>query len=166
MWKWSSHLWVILVIFLVSAPWWPSEESDRTEIYSVKPPEQEVHVCTKFQFQSSHQRMNCTHNPSITKYLPVPMPGFESNLNEGNLNLNCEWSCVKWQKLRIIWCGYMRRSQCKRFHDSSLWDNSKKSKLGHFSTTPINQEKSHMAPIFGSVSSLDQGVLLHKATGR
>jgi hypothetical protein len=49
-------------------------------LFSVKPPDQVV--CTKFQFQSSHQRMNCTHNPSITKYLPVPMPllGFEPNL--------------------------------------------------------------------------------------
>jgi hypothetical protein len=46
--------------------WWPSEES---EICS---PDQEV--CTKFQFQSSHERINCTHNPAITKYLPVPMP--------------------------------------------------------------------------------------------
>jgi hypothetical protein len=41
----------------------------------------------------------------------------------------------------------------------------KKYKLGHFSTPPINQGKSHMALILGSVRSLDQGVLLHKATG-
>jgi hypothetical protein len=43
---------------------------------------------------------------------------------------------------------------------------AKKSKLGHFSTPPINQEKSNMVPIFGSVMSLDKGVFLHKATGR
>jgi hypothetical protein len=33
--------------------------------------------------------------------------------------MNFDWSSIKWQKLGIIWCGYMRRSQCKRFHDSS-----------------------------------------------
>jgi hypothetical protein len=37
---------------------------------------------------------------------------------------------------------------------------AKKSKLGYFSMPPISQEKSHMAPIFGSVRSLDQGVLI------
>jgi hypothetical protein len=42
---------------------------------------------------------------------------------------------------------------------------AKKLKLGHFSTPPISQGKSHMAPIFVSVWSLDQGVLPHKATG-
>jgi hypothetical protein len=42
---------------------------------------------------------------------------------------------------------------------------AKKSKLRHLSTPPISQEKSHTAPIFGFVRSLDQGVLLHKATG-
>jgi hypothetical protein len=39
---------------------------------------------------------------------------------------------------------------------------AKKYKLGHFSTPPISQEKSHMVPIFGSVGSLDQGVVPHK----
>jgi hypothetical protein len=43
---------------------------------------------------------------------------------------------------------------------------AKKAKLGNFSTPPISQEKCHMVPIFGSARSLDQGVLLHKATGR
>jgi hypothetical protein len=42
---------------------------------------------------------------------------------------------------------------------------AKKSKLGHFSTPEKSQRKSHMAPIFGPVRSLDQGVLPHKATG-
>jgi hypothetical protein len=40
---------------------------------------------------------------------------------------------------------------------------AKKYKLGHLSTAPISQEKSHMAPIFGSVGLLDQEVLPHKA---
>jgi hypothetical protein len=59
-----------------------NEESDWTEICSVKSPDQEV--CTKFQFHSSHQGMNHAHHPSITKCLPMPMPlplpGFEPNL--------------------------------------------------------------------------------------
>jgi hypothetical protein len=54
-------------------PWWPSKESDRIEICSVKSPGQEV--CIKFQFHSCHQRMNCTHNTSN-----MPVPGFEPNL--------------------------------------------------------------------------------------
>jgi hypothetical protein len=43
---------------------------------------------------------------------------------------------------------------------------AKKSKSGHISTPPNKPGKSHMVPIFGSVRSLDQGVFLHKATGR
>jgi hypothetical protein len=35
---------------------------------------------------------------------------------------------------------------------------AKKSKLGYFSTPSIGHGKSHMAPMFGSVRSLDQGV--------
>jgi hypothetical protein len=62
----------------------------------------------------------------------------------------------------------MRRSQCKRFHDSTLARSvceimAKKYKLGHFSTSPISQGKSQMVPIFGSVRSLGQGVLPQRA---
>jgi hypothetical protein len=82
----------------------------------------------------------------------------------GNLNLNFEILTSTLRQMTKIWYHMMRlyemitRSVCEIM--------TKKYKSWHFSMPPISQEKSHMAPIFGSVGSLDQGLLLHKATGR
>jgi hypothetical protein len=58
-----SSVVIALFVFSVLAPWWPNQESDRTKIRSVSYSDLVVHVCTKFQVNSSSGYETC---PAMT----------------------------------------------------------------------------------------------------